>query len=100
MMDDETIGTTAAMEPELPCGGQTLYGLVDDYLARYHMDGLYARDGVCACLRGDLFPCGEPQGTCRPGYRIACDCGDHDVHVGPFPVGGPGNESREPPCPA
>lgn len=54
----------------------------------YH--GLY-RDRECACLVGDLMPCGEYYSDCMPGRKISCDpefCpayGDCDWHIGPLP---------------
>lgn len=48
-------------------------------------DGLYA-PGECACKVDDLYPCGERQEECRPGYLMPCPdmCGGgHDWHIGP-----------------
>ena len=52
------------------------------------LDGLYNRDGECACLAGDLAPCGEIREGCAVGRRVPCDgtldgcpCGFHVVAV-------------------
>ena len=42
-------------------------------------DGLYY-PGECACLVDDLYPCGERQDGCRPGYNG--DCTDECEHEG------------------
>lgn len=58
-------------------------------LAKAGYDGLYSPDGECACLVGDLYPCGERQDDCEPGYKVPCPgatCylgGDCDWHVAP-----------------
>ena len=38
----------------------------------------------CGCGLSNLMPCDGPQDRCEPGYRTACDCGDHDSHMGPM----------------
>lgn len=41
-------------------------------------DGLYAA-GECACECSDLYPCGERQDDCRPGYKGNCtDACEHE----------------------
>lgn len=53
------------------------------YLVANGFDGLYNRDGECACEVADLFPCGSAGVRwCRAGYRQPCDCGEHDLHIG------------------
>jgi hypothetical protein len=55
------------------------------YLVEHGYDGLY-EPGECACQVGDLMPCGEYAGCCRPGYRQRCDgtcaAGRCDYHIG------------------
>lgn len=50
-------------------------------LKRAGYDGLYF-PGECACLVEDLYPCGERQEGCRPGFKKPCDCYEHDWHIG------------------
>lgn len=47
--------------------------MVDEYLKTNGYDGLLQEDGECACLLGDLAPCGEIMGSCRAGHRVECD---------------------------
>lgn len=59
----------------------TVLEIVEAYLAASGFDGLYF-DSECACLRGDLAPCGSIQENCKAGYKAPCDCGDeHQFHV-------------------
>ena len=57
--------------------------IVIKYLKDNNYDGLYNL-GECACLIDDLFPCMINGGVldCKAGYKMECDCGDHDYHVG------------------
>lgn len=55
--------------------------IVEAHLKKHGFDGLYS-DNECACLVGDLAPCGEIGLGCMPGFRKPCDCGDHDYHIG------------------
>ena len=55
--------------------------IVKKYLKDHGYDGLFDRDGECACETDDLFPCDNPSAFCRPGYKELCDCGDHDFHI-------------------
>ena len=41
--------------------------IVEKYLSENGYDGLY-NEGDCACLNGDLAPCGEIGGGCEAGY--------------------------------
>lgn len=47
--------------------------MVESYLKEHGYDGLLQEDGECACLLGDLAPCGEMQASCRAGHRVECD---------------------------
>jgi len=58
----------------------TIKEIVKSFLTDNDFDGLY-NPGECACLKDDLFPCGEPSEWCEAGYKAPCDCGDHDWHV-------------------
>lgn len=55
--------------------------IVAEYLEANEFDGLYSEDGECACLTHDLAPCGNIGELCQAGYRVSCDCGDHDFHI-------------------
>ena len=59
------------------------------YLVSNGLDGLYSKDGECACEHTDLAPCGEMQQDCIAGHKVPCppDCGEHDWHIngGPKP---------------
>ena len=64
----------------------TVREIVRQYLATSGLDGLYNRDGACACLVADLAPCGEIRESCEAGKRVPCDgtldgcpCGFHVV---------------------
>jgi len=59
----------------------TVADIIRAYLAAHGYDGLWSPDGECACLASDLRPCNEPMGSCRPGYKTPCDCGEHDWHI-------------------
>ena len=50
-------------------------------------DGLYFA-GECACKVDDLYPCGERQDECEPGYLQPCpsECGEHRWHIGKVKV--------------
>jgi hypothetical protein len=64
-------------------------------LKRAGYDGLYY-PGECACKADDLYPCGERQTECRPGYLRPCPpdtCGEHDWHIGTR-AGAPSQEDR------
>ena len=43
--------------------------IVAAYLKAKWLDGMYSPDGGCACVVGDLAPCGQIHGCCEPGYR-------------------------------
>jgi len=81
MLDLDAIERLAKDVPYIGSDRIDLRRIVQMYLTDYAFDGLYAADGVCTCVRDDLFPCDEPRPTCRPGYRVPCDCGGHDFHV-------------------
>lgn len=57
--------------------------IVAEFLEAHGYDGLFDADNDCACSLDDLFPCGEGSLIyCQPGYKIPCNCGDHDFHIG------------------
>ncbi len=58
-----------------------LKDIVKKYLDDNGYDGLLSEDAECACDKDDLFPCGEPSARCTAGYKITCDCGEHDYHI-------------------
>ncbi len=43
--------------------------LVEIALKKEGFDGLFSDDGECACLIGDIAPCGEIGHHCQAGYR-------------------------------
>lgn len=52
--------------------------MVEEYLKTNGYDGLLQADGECACLLGDLAPCGELYASCRAGHRVECDENVHE----------------------
>ncbi|HUX01550.1 MAG TPA: hypothetical protein VMY35_11280 [Phycisphaerae bacterium] len=50
----------------------TVREIVEEWLKRDGYDGLYSRDACCSCFAGDLMPCLDPCGACRPGYAHKC----------------------------
>jgi len=62
-----------------------LHDLVHNALVDGGFDGLFNVHEPCACLIGDLAPCGQFQDSCEAGYRHeGCDdeCGlGCDFHV-------------------
>ena len=68
----------------------TVASIVAAYLRQHGYDGLYCPHSDCACSIDDLIPCcGAGDARCVPGYRVPCDCGDHDFHIVPErPTGG------------
>ena len=61
---------------------KTVFEIVENYLKASGFDGLYNGYADCACVVGDLSPCGEMSGDCQAGYKFPCNCGDHDFHIG------------------
>ena len=65
-----------------------LIDLIEEGLKRHGYDGLFSRDGCCACKIGDLAPCEGVVSTCEPGVFTdgPCDncCGGKpcDFHIG------------------
>lgn len=65
----------------------TIKEIVAQYLKANGYDGLYNECGECACLIGDLAPCGEMSGECVSGYKAKCDddgcgcCTDNGWHI-------------------
>lgn len=56
--------------------------MVRSFLEGQGFDGLANPDADCACLLEDLAPCGELNGDeCVAGYRVACQCGEHDFRI-------------------
>ncbi len=61
----------------------TLKGIVKSFLDSNGFDGLFDEDVKCACLKEELFTCGEPSEFCEPGYKGPCTCGggcDFDIY--------------------
>jgi len=61
----------------------TVKEIVTKYLKENGYDGLCHAECECACELGELMPCDEPCEECEPGYKVPCDCGDHDFHIVP-----------------
>ena len=56
--------------------------IVIKYLKENGFDGLVDEYGDCGCDLSDLMPCdGESFSECHVGYKVQCDCGDHDYHI-------------------
>ena len=45
--------------------------IVREYLEKNNLDGL-CFPGECACLKDNLFPCGNPNESCAAGKRVEC----------------------------
>jgi hypothetical protein len=60
---------------------RTVKQILEHFLINRGFDGLFNPDGECACEIAELFPCGESFSDCEPGYKVPCDCGDHDFHI-------------------
>jgi len=56
--------------------------IVRKYIEENDFDGLH-NDAECACESPDLAPCGAIGENCTVGYKVPCDCGDHDWHISP-----------------
>lgn len=52
--------------------------IIEKWLVDNSYDGLYSE--ACGCEVDDLMPCGEPR-NCDAGYKVPCDCGEHDFHI-------------------
>lgn len=50
----------------------TVKEIVRKHLEREGFDGLFNTEGECACLCGDLAPCGTMNELCEEGYRVEC----------------------------
>ncbi len=53
----------------------TVNDIVREYLTRHGYDGL-VQPGICGCVMDDLFPCGNLNELCEPGYKGPCSCGE------------------------
>ena len=46
--------------------------IVEEYLTKHVMDGLYSSLSGCACEKSDLMPCDRDSSGCQPGYKVPC----------------------------
>ena len=60
----------------------TIKKIVMEYLEKNDYDGLYSECGECACKKDDLFPCGNVDEDCKPGYLYLGD-DDYDFLIKP-----------------
>jgi hypothetical protein len=60
----------------------TVQEIIEEYLKQNGFDGLYSSSG-CDCKLKDLMPCEEGMADCLSGYKISCNCGNHDFRIGP-----------------
>jgi hypothetical protein len=58
--------------------------IIESWLNENGYDGLYL-PGECACIIGELCPCGEPSPNCLAGYKEAGRDG-YDFMIGPMGV--------------
>ena len=55
-----------------------------EYLHRHKYDGLYSGGTKeCACMNYELMDCESYCEDCKPGYVGDCNCGKHELHIGP-----------------
>ncbi len=63
--------------------------MVEGFLKQNGYDGLF-QSGECACLIGDIAPCGEIHPDCKAGYKSDCrgfiteeeeDAGEEGCHL-------------------
>ena len=59
----------------------TVKEIIEKYLLDNNYDGLFNDDAECACEIENLFPCDCIGKDCQSGYRVPCNCGDHDWHM-------------------
>ena len=57
----------------------TIQEIIKRFLLENKYDGLFNDD--CACENADLFPCSQVDVSCEAGFKVPCDCGDHDFHI-------------------
>ena len=57
----------------------TIIKIITKHLHDEGFDGLYHPDAECACLIGDLNPCGETFADCKTGYRRDLPSGEWEV---------------------
>lgn len=63
-------------------------GIIVEYLKEHGFDGLFNESGECGCELEDLAPCWNLGEDCEPGFKVPCDCGDHDFHIEPVKCAG------------
>lgn len=79
---DEIVRPMVQAKYEGESTGVTVRDILTGYLRQQGFDGLWS-DNECACTTDDLRPCDGIQLDCAAGFKIPCDCGDHDWHIGP-----------------
>lgn len=57
----------------------TIQEIIKRFLLENKYDGLFNDD--CACENAHLFPCSQVDVSCEAGFKVPCDCGDHDFHI-------------------
>jgi len=59
----------------------TVSEIIEKYLKENGYDGLYNLNGECACEIGDLIPCVDYCGDCKPGYKKSDPSGEYDFII-------------------
>ena len=54
--------------------------IVEQWLTVNGYDGLYDDMSECVCEIGDLVPCGDYFGSCKPGYKHPGD-NEYDFYI-------------------
>ena len=74
-VDDHLLCLTCAKAQEV-----NAIKILEQWLTNNGYDGLYDDIAECGCVIGDLCPCGDYFGCCKPGYKHPCD-DEYDFYI-------------------